>query len=107
METTKQIYFDMDGVLADFNKEHRAVERFAKEEGFFTKLETTKLAQRLAKTINNIDTTNWHILTASPHEQADKDKIDWLKKHLPELAHKVIIVRCGNDKAKLDRKSVV
>ena len=32
------IYVDMDGVLANFDKEINAVERFAKEEGFFKKL---------------------------------------------------------------------
>ena len=33
------IYCDMDGVLADFNAENNAVERFKKEKGFFKKLQ--------------------------------------------------------------------
>ena len=32
------IYCDMDGVLADFNAQENAVERFASEKGFFQKL---------------------------------------------------------------------
>ena len=32
------IYCDMDGVIADFNNEPNAVERFATEKGFFKKL---------------------------------------------------------------------
>ena len=32
------IYCDMDGVLADFNAEINAVERFKKEKGFFKRL---------------------------------------------------------------------
>lgn len=97
----KKIYFDMDGVLADFNKEHKAVERFATEKGFFERLEATELTKRLARTINKTDTTNWFILTASPNKAADNDKIKWLEKYLPTLATKVVIVRTGQEKAKL------
>ena len=97
----KKIYFDMDGVLADFNKEHKAVERFAAEKGFFERLEATELTKKLARTINKTDTTNWFILTASPNKAADTDKINWVKQYLPTLATKVIIVRNGKDKADL------
>lgn len=93
----RKVFFDMDGVLARFEEQPNAVERFAVERGFFRNLEPTNLVARLVK--HGVP-NNAYVLTASPHEQADNDKIEWIKEHLPQLANRVVIVRNGKDKAK-------
>lgn len=91
------IYCDMDGVLADFNAEPNGVERFRVEKGFFYKLKP------IAENVNGLRELALHnevyILTASPHEKADKDKIKWLKKYVDfiDINH-VIICRNGDKK---------
>ena len=99
MNLNPTFYVDMDGVLADFNNEPRAIERFAHERGFFASLKP------LAKNLEAVRNAWAHgakifILTASPNEQADQDKIKWLARHFPELpTDRVIIMRNGENKA--------
>lgn len=90
------IYCDMDGVLADFNAELNAVERFKKEKGFFKKLKPfERNVNALKKLIANRN-VNVYILSASPNAKADKDKIAWLKIYIPEMTKEnIIIVRNG------------
>lgn len=100
MRTKKQIvYLDMDGVIADFNGERNAMERFQTEKGFFKKLHVMNewgVRQLIAN--KKIDV---RILTKSPNRQADKDKIAWLKYYFPQIKrNKIIIVR--NNKSKAD-----
>lgn len=91
------IYVDMDGVLADFDREPRALERFKNEVGFFSNLEPI---------IHNVDYVNYLIacgfnvcvLSASPNEQADFDKLIWLHMYIPQLKN-IIIMRVGENKA--------
>jgi len=75
---------DIDGVLADFNNEKNALNRFASEKGFFAKLKPIKnnieIVRKLVKNNKVI------ILSVSPNEQATKDKINWIKKYLPEIS---------------------
>ena len=44
---------------------------------------------------------NVYIISASPNEQADIDKIEWICKYLPNinLLTNVLICRCGDNKA--------
>ena len=42
MAVGKNIYIDLDGVLADFNSEPDGVLRFAVESGFFKRLKALK-----------------------------------------------------------------
>ena len=99
MELQKTIYCDMDGVLADFNKEPNAVERFAVEKGFFAKLEPIKNNVRAIKILLE-DGRKVKILSASPNKNADKDKMKWLAKYLPEIKKEdIIICRNGDVKA--------
>ena len=92
------IYIDMDGVLADFNNEKNALQRFAFEKGFFKKLHVLNdsgLIQLLAN--KNI---NVFILSASPNKQADKDKRAWLKYYYPQIRkNHIIFCRVGQNKA--------
>lgn len=93
------IYCDMDGVLADFNAEPRALERFAVEPDFFANLKpitanVTAIKQLIA------DGYKVRILSASPNKAADKGKRKWLKKFLPQLKPTdIIIMRVGQNKA--------
>lgn len=100
-------YFDMDGVLADFNSEPNAIERFSKEAGFFQKLAPTKLVAAINTQLayNNSDV---YILTASPNVRADIDKTLWLYEHMPNLnPEHIIIVRNGKDKAKYAKGNIL
>ena len=92
------VYIDMDGVLADFNNEKNALQRFAFEKGFFKKLHILNdsgLMQLLGN--KNI---NVFILSASPNKQADKDKRAWLKYYYPQIRkNQIILCRVGDNKA--------
>lgn len=95
----KEFYFDMDGVLADFNKERGAVARFKYEQGFFTRLKPVKKHVKLAKKLI-AKGYEVFVISASPHIKADRDKKQWLTEHLPELSKRnIIIVRIGENKA--------
>ena len=95
----RKIYCDMDGVLANFEGQKNALARFKVEIGFFQKLKpikhNLKAIKKLMKKGYDI-----HILSASPNEQADYDKMTWLKKYLPKLkSSKIIFCRLGENKA--------
>ncbi len=102
----KKIFLDLDGTLAKFNVPN-ALERFDKEEGFFSKLGAYKgieIVNELAK--NN----NLFVISASPNEQADKDKMIWLEKFLPNInINNITICRIGENKAKIiqDKYNIV
>ena len=90
------IYCDMDGVLADFNAEPNAVERFAAERGFFRKLKPFNRNVKALKELIENKNVNVFILSASPNKRADNDKRKWLANYLPELIKEnIIIVRNG------------
>lgn len=92
----KRIFLDLDGTLARFNVRN-ALERFDKEEGFFANL----LAYKGIEVVNELAKTNQlFIISASPNEQADKDKMIWLKKYLPNIKiDNVTLCRLGQNKA--------
>ena len=93
-----KIFLDLDGTLAKFNVRN-ALERFDKEEGFFTRLKAYKnieIVNELAK--NN----NLFVISASPNEQADKDKLEWLSKYLPNIQlDNITICRLGQNKGQV------
>ena len=72
------IYCDMDGVLADFNAEPRALERFAVEPNFFADLKPITTNVNAIKQLI-ADGYKVRILSASPNKAADKGKRKWLK----------------------------
>lgn len=92
-------YCDMDGVLADFMSAPDALNRFAHERGFFTTL--APMPQNL-KALRDAFAhgENIFILSASPNEQADHDKLKWLARYCPEFpTDRVILMRNGQNKA--------
>jgi 5'(3')-deoxyribonucleotidase len=99
MKERLNVYVDMDGVLADFNGEKNAVERFKNEKGFFKKLKPIN-KEYMEMLLNNND-LNVYILSASPHLLADNDKRAWLKKYYPQIDNSHIILM-RNGKRKVD-----
>lgn len=95
------LYFDMDGVLADFNNEPDGINRFRTEKGFFKKL---KPLRKNAATLRRLIADGKHnifILSSSPNAAADGDKLTWLKKHKIKVADGNIIF-CRNHERKVD-----
>ena len=93
-----KIFLDLDGTLAKFNVRN-ALERFDKEKGFFSKL----LAYKGIEIVNELAKTNQlFVISASPNEQADIDKMIWLEKYLPNIKKEnITICRLGENKAKV------
>ena len=92
------VYCDMDGVIADFEGQKNALERFKTEKGFFKQL--TPINKEGFKALLNNPRINLFILSASPNEQADRDKIEWLKYYYPQIKKDhIIIMRVGQNKA--------
>ena len=99
LNRVKKIYCDMDGVIAEFEGELNAMGRFESEVGFFANLQPKRKNLLALETFIGYG-ADVHILTASPNEQADKDKMEWLAKYLPDLPkEKIIICRTGDTKA--------
>ena len=94
----EKIFLDLDGTLARFNVRN-ALERFDKEEGFFAKLK----AYKNIEIVNELAKTNkLFIISASPNEQADKDKMIWIDKYLPNInVENITICRIGENKAQI------
>ena len=93
-----RIFLDLDGTLARFNVRN-ALERFDKEEGFFARLK----AYKNIEIVNELAKTNQlYIISASPNEQADKDKMIWIEKYLPNIkVENITICRLGQNKAQI------
>lgn len=95
----KNIYIDMDGVLADFFGETDCVARFEKEKGFFRRLKPLRKNVAAVRKAIADGKYNIYILSASPNERCDQDKIRWLNYYLPELeTENAIIMRNGEKK---------
>lgn len=99
----KKIFLDLDGTLARFNVKN-ALQRFAIEKGFFAKL----LAYKGIETINKMAKAgNVYVISASPNTQADKDKMQWIQKYLPNLPiSNIIFCRIGENKAEVIKKTI-
>lgn len=94
----KKIFLDLDGTLARFNVPN-ALERFDKEIGFFANL----LAYKGIEVVNELAKEgNVFVISASPNEQADKDKMTWLEKYLPNIKlENITLCRLGENKAEI------
>ena len=98
-----RIVLDMDDTLAHFNEQEKALERFDKESNFFYHLRPSKMTKIINDLLqaNEIDKNKIYIVSASPNEQADKDKLKWLEQHLPNInKDNILFTRLGQDKAK-------
>lgn len=97
----KKLFLDLDGTLARFNVPN-ALERFDKEEGFFANLKAYKGIEVINELAKN---NNLFIISASPNEQADKDKLKWISKYLPNICtSNITLCRLGENKAQIIRE---
>lgn len=98
----KKLFLDMDGTLAKFNSKRNALERFKTEKGFFYNLKPFKNIELINEMVlNNKSSLDIYIISASPNEQADKDKRQWIKKYLSNIEDKnICFCRLGKNKAK-------
>lgn len=98
----KRLFIDLDGTVAKFNVRN-ALEKFDKEKGFFAKLG----AYVNIEVINELAKSNQvFVISASPNEQADKDKLTWIDKFLPNLPKaNICFCRLGKNKAKEIKKN--
>lgn len=93
-----KIFLDLDGTLAKFNVPN-ALNRFDNEIGFFAKLGAYKGIEYINELAKN---NNIYIISASPNEQADKDKMIWIDKYLPNISiDNITLCRLGQDKAQI------
>ena len=94
----KRIFLHLDGTLARFNVKN-ALERFDNEKGFFANL----LAYKGIEIVNELAREdNLFIISASPNEQADNDKMIWIEKYLPNIKQEnITICRIGENKARV------
>lgn len=94
-----KLFLDLDGTLAKFNSKKNALERFKTEKGFFANLKPFKhieIIDNLAKSGN----VELFVISATPNEQADIDKMTWLNKYLPNIKKEnVCFCRLGTNKA--------
>ena len=96
MEKNKNvIYCDMDGVLADFFYIKGANKLCAVKPNFFLDLKPIrKNVDALIDLINKGFQVK--ILTKTPNENADNQKVQWLAKHIPQIKKEnIICVRKG------------
>ena len=94
----KKIFLDLDGTLARFNVRN-ALQRFDKEIGFFAKLLAYKGIEEINEMAKN---GNVYVISASPNEQADLDKMTWISQYLPALQKEnIVLCRLGENKAQV------
>jgi 5'(3')-deoxyribonucleotidase len=97
----KKLFLDLDGTLAKFNVRN-ALKRFDNEIGFFSKLDAYIGIQEVNKIA---EMGNLYIISASPNDRADMDKMTWIKKYLPNIPQEnITICRLGENKAEIIQK---
>lgn len=108
VDMKKVIYFDMDGVLADFESGLAQVSEDIKKEyigrydeipGLFSLMPPMPGAIDAVHRINSDDRFDCYILSTAPwnNPSAWSDKLLWVQKHLDDVFHKrIIITHCKN-----------
>lgn len=99
----KKIFLDMDGTIAKFNVKN-ALARFENEIDFFAKLGAYKGIEKINEMAK---AGNVYIISASPNERCDNDKMKWLEKFLPSLPKaNIVFCRIGENKAEIIKKTI-
>lgn len=96
-----KLFLDLDGTLAKFNSKKNALQRFNNEKGFFANLKPYKYIEEINKiaTSGNVEV---YIISATPNEQADLDKMTWIKTYLKDIKQEnICFCRLNENKAKV------
>lgn len=97
----KKLFLDMDGTIAMFNSKRNALKRFDNEKGFFASLKPFVNINVINEMIKK-GNVEIYVISASPNEQADIDKMVWLNTYLPNLSQtNICFCRLGQNKAKV------
>ena len=102
----KRIYFDMDGVLVDFESGIAKLDEATKEQykgkldevpGIFSLMEPMPGAAEVVRLLAR--SYDVFILTTSPwnNPTAASDKVQWVKKYLDDVFHKRLIITHRKD----------
>lgn len=95
----QRIFFDMDGILAVFNKNATMEEVFSK--GYFENLRPMKSTISVMKQLYN-EGYDIYILS-SAREDFYQEKINWVKRwispFIPDITEKIILVPLGENKS--------
>ena len=95
------LFLDLDGTLAKFNSKRNALKRFDNEKGFFANLKPYKYIE-FVNELATKENINVFIISATPNEQADQDKLIWIEKHLNNIKKEnICFSRIGENKAKV------
>ena len=96
-----KLFLDLDGTLAKFNSKKNALKRFDNEKGFFSSLKPYKnidVINELAA-YGNVEV---YVISATPNEQADQDKMIWIKTYLKQIKQEnICFCRLNENKAKV------
>jgi len=96
-----KLFLDLDGTLAKFNNKRNALKRFESEKGFFANLKPYKYIEsvnELAKS-GNVEV---YIISATPNDQADQDKMIWINNFLKDIKKEnICFSRIGENKAQI------
>ena len=95
------LFLDLDGTLAKFNNKRNALKRFDNEIGFFANLKPYKYIEFVNELANNKN-VNVYVISATPNDQADQDKLVWIEKYLNNIKKEnICFSRIGENKAKV------
>lgn len=95
------LFLDLDGTLAKFNSKRNALKRFDNEIGFFANLKPYKYIEFVNELANNKN-VNVYVISATPNDQADQDKLVWINKYLNNIPKaNICFSRIGENKAKV------
>jgi 5'(3')-deoxyribonucleotidase len=104
----KTIYYDMDGVLANFDKEchrlsHLDERPWLSIPGFFRGLEPIGNPNETIKLLQEMGYKVYILTKVEMRDRTDRanDKIDWVMEHLPSLSVANLIIVPGHE-SKLD-----
>ena len=96
-----KLFLDLDGTLAKFNSKKNALQRFDNEKGFFATLKPYKYIEVINELANS-GLVEVYVISATPNEQADKDKLIWIKKYLNQIKeNNICFCRLNENKAKV------
>ena len=96
-----KLFLDLDGTLAKFNSKRNALKRFDNEIGFFANLKPYKYIE-FVNQLATSESVNVYIISATPNEQADQDKMIWVDKYLDNVPKaNICFSRLGENKAKV------